>query len=452
MANVGMVGLDWQERINWDRLRKYRLERARERMKAHGLGALLLSTPIPREVGVLAVAAMLRVTLAVELGRALFWAGGLVTLVWRWLALRPRTTSFVPKHAETTPEYTVLAPLFSEPELVEGLISHLRTLDYPADKLEIVALIQDGDEPTAAVVRRFTDSRLILVRVPAAGRAEALNAGLAVATGTYVAVFDPENRPHPAQLLEAAERFSTGPATLACLQSPIRLGLTGADSTALTPHQKSRAAFTGEQLRAEYSVLYESTLPLLAALKAPFPLGDSSCHFRADVLRRIGGWAPGQAAEDAEIAYRFARGGYIGGVLSLPTGRAAPADVHAWLPQKTRWIKGHLQILAGHLSRPRGLGRLGVLSLIVVLGLGVGAAIVQGPLLALLAATLFVAALQGVTPVIPAPEALLLAALYLTAVRARQVASRAAGAHFGWRDAAFLPFRSEEHTSELQSH
>jgi len=42
MASFGMVGLDWQERINWDRLRKYRLERARERMKAHGLGAMLL--------------------------------------------------------------------------------------------------------------------------------------------------------------------------------------------------------------------------------------------------------------------------------------------------------------------------------------------------------------------------------------------------------------------------
>ena len=42
MANVGMVGLDWQERINWDRLRKHRLDRARERMKAHGLGAMLL--------------------------------------------------------------------------------------------------------------------------------------------------------------------------------------------------------------------------------------------------------------------------------------------------------------------------------------------------------------------------------------------------------------------------
>ena len=42
MANFGMVGLDWQERINWDRMRKYRLDRAREKMKAHGLGALVL--------------------------------------------------------------------------------------------------------------------------------------------------------------------------------------------------------------------------------------------------------------------------------------------------------------------------------------------------------------------------------------------------------------------------
>ena len=42
MGNFGTVGVDWQQRINWDRLRKYRLERARERMKAHGLGALLL--------------------------------------------------------------------------------------------------------------------------------------------------------------------------------------------------------------------------------------------------------------------------------------------------------------------------------------------------------------------------------------------------------------------------
>ena len=40
-ANFGMVGMDWQQRVNWDRLRKYRLERARAKMKEHGYGAML---------------------------------------------------------------------------------------------------------------------------------------------------------------------------------------------------------------------------------------------------------------------------------------------------------------------------------------------------------------------------------------------------------------------------
>mgnify|MGYP004272438195 FL=1 len=29
-ANFGITGVDWQEKVNWDRLRNYRLERARE--------------------------------------------------------------------------------------------------------------------------------------------------------------------------------------------------------------------------------------------------------------------------------------------------------------------------------------------------------------------------------------------------------------------------------------
>ena len=40
-ANFGTVGMDWQQRVNWDRLREYRIERARKMMKKHGLGAVL---------------------------------------------------------------------------------------------------------------------------------------------------------------------------------------------------------------------------------------------------------------------------------------------------------------------------------------------------------------------------------------------------------------------------
>ena len=39
--SFGMVSMDWQERINWSRMREYRLARTREAMKPHGLGAML---------------------------------------------------------------------------------------------------------------------------------------------------------------------------------------------------------------------------------------------------------------------------------------------------------------------------------------------------------------------------------------------------------------------------
>ena len=41
-SSFGLVGTDWQQRIDWNRLRQYRLNRAREAMKQAGLGAMLV--------------------------------------------------------------------------------------------------------------------------------------------------------------------------------------------------------------------------------------------------------------------------------------------------------------------------------------------------------------------------------------------------------------------------
>lgn len=41
MASFGTVSMDWQERINWPRMRAHRLSRAREAMRRHELGAVL---------------------------------------------------------------------------------------------------------------------------------------------------------------------------------------------------------------------------------------------------------------------------------------------------------------------------------------------------------------------------------------------------------------------------
>ncbi len=41
MANFGMVGVEWQERVNWDRMRKFRRNRARHMRKEYGRGSLV---------------------------------------------------------------------------------------------------------------------------------------------------------------------------------------------------------------------------------------------------------------------------------------------------------------------------------------------------------------------------------------------------------------------------
>lgn len=41
MASFGTVSMDWQERINWSRMREHRLARARAAMRRHELGAVL---------------------------------------------------------------------------------------------------------------------------------------------------------------------------------------------------------------------------------------------------------------------------------------------------------------------------------------------------------------------------------------------------------------------------
>lgn len=41
MATFGQVSMDWQQRIDWDAVRKWRVRRAREAMQRHGLGAIV---------------------------------------------------------------------------------------------------------------------------------------------------------------------------------------------------------------------------------------------------------------------------------------------------------------------------------------------------------------------------------------------------------------------------
>ncbi len=108
-------------------------------------------------------------------------------------------------------------------------------------------------------------------------------------------------------------------------------------------------------------------------------------HFRAEVLRRVGGWDAWNVTEDADLGLRLARFGRRVGALDSDTYEEAPADFRNWFGQRRRWLKGWMQTLAVHTRAPRRLFReLGATRALAALALMLGAALggLLGPALA----------------------------------------------------------------------
>ena len=69
-------------------------------------------------------------------------------------------------------------------------------------------------------------------------------------------------------------------------------------------------------------------------------------HFRTSVVREIGGWDAYNVTEDADLGFRLARFGYRSVTLDSKTMEEAPTSFAAWLPQRSRWMKGWLHLLS----------------------------------------------------------------------------------------------------------
>ena len=161
------------------------------------------------------------------------------------------------------------------------------------------------------------------------------------ARGELVAVYDAEDIPDPAAIAARCGVFAKAPADLACVQA--RLDFFNAGDNWLT-----------RQFAIEYAVLFRRLLPVLASLSLPLPLGGTSNHFRADILRDVGGWDPHNVTEDADLGLRLARIGYRTGVIDSETEEEANGALGNWMQQRARWLKGWMQTWLVHMREPAG--------------------------------------------------------------------------------------------------
>lgn len=316
--------------------------------------------------------------------------------IWRiGTALITLKPTALPKPLTRYPRYTVMAALHGEVDVVGQLIERLSRIDYPPDRLEAFLLLEAHDLETIAAARAIYRPRWMKIIVVPPGqpgtKPRALNHGLTLATGELLTIYDAEDDPDPLQLREAAGRFAadqTG--RIACFQAPLRIRRLGKPA--------APTWFFDRQFAVEYAALFEVTLPAMARLGLPFPLGGTSNHFRVDALRAVGGWDAWNVTEDADLGFRLWRNGWRQGVLTLPTHETPPGGLDHWLPQRTRWLKGYMQTWGVHTRNPLRLGVTGLASLVLTLGSSLASAAIHAATLAWVLTSVLVSVAAGLPP------------------------------------------------------
>jgi cellulose synthase/poly-beta-1,6-N-acetylglucosamine synthase-like glycosyltransferase len=234
----------------------------------------------------------------------------------------------------TLPVYTILVPAYREEKVIARLLTSLKALDYPADKLDIILLFEEDDPATLAAAKIAAPSANVRFMIVPAGepqtKPKACNVGLLFAQGEFLVIYDAEDQPEPDQLKKALLAFRRGPRELACVQAALN-------------YYNWNENFLTRMFTLEYSFWFDYLLPGLDKLRLPIPLGGTSNHFRTDVLRSLGGWDPFNVTEDADLGIRAAMHGYRVGIINSTTYEEANKHLGNWIRQRSRWIKGYMQ-------------------------------------------------------------------------------------------------------------
>jgi len=241
------------------------------------------------------------------------------------------------------PIYSVLVPVYKEPEVVGTLIQNLKKLDYPKAKLDILFLFEENDLETINNAKEaHPPDNWNFIYIPKSHpqtKPKACNYGLKEARGEYLTIYDAEDIPEADQLKKAYLAFKKSDDNVVCFQS------------ALNYYNRKDNLLT-RLFTLEYSYWYDYMLPGLDALKLPIPLGGTSNHFKMEKLRELGGWDPFNVTEDADLGIRANARGYKVGILNSTTYEEANNRIKNWINQRSRWQKGYLQTFLVHNRHP----------------------------------------------------------------------------------------------------
>ncbi len=252
---------------------------------------------------------------------------------------------------EKLPHVTIQLPLYNEATVVGRLLEETSRMAYPRSKLQIQVLDDSTDESRQMARAKVESIRRNPPSLPKGARADwngeldivyihrvdrtgykagALDAGLKVAKGELVAIFDADFVPQHDFLRRLVPHFNADP-KVGMVQA--RWGHMNRDLSVLTRVQA---------LMLDGHHLVENRAR--AAAGWLFNFSGTGGMWRKEAIATSGGWQHDTLTEDLDLSYRAQMAGwkfvYRDDVV---TPAELPEDVSAFRAQQFRWAKGTVQ-------------------------------------------------------------------------------------------------------------
>ncbi|MEV0374240.1 bifunctional polysaccharide deacetylase/glycosyltransferase family 2 protein [Streptomyces sp. NPDC050636] len=247
-----------------------------------------------------------------------------------------------PRLREVTEPVTVLVPAYNEEAGIESTVRSLLSSTHPY--LQIIVIDDGSTDETADIATCIDDPRVLVVRQTNAGKAAALNTGLAHARHDIVVMVDADTVFEP----DAIYR----------LVQPLAHPAVGAVSG--NTKVGNRRRLLGRWQHLEYVFGFNLDRRMFEVLECMPTVPGAIGAFRRDALMGVGGVSEDTLAEDTDLTMALWQAGWR--VVYEETAIAwteVPTSLGQLWRQRYRWCYGTLQAMWKHRRAVFGVGPVG---------------------------------------------------------------------------------------------
>ena len=258
-------------------------------------------------------------------GMAVYWfMAGACYYLFKEGKLNEPISRYMPSH--DVPMISLMVPCYNEGDNLDESIPHLLQLRYP--NYELICINDGSKDNTAEIIDRWAakEKKITALHQENQGKASALNHGLTIAKGKYVACIDGD---------AVLDYYALDYMVQALEKDPKYAATTG------NPRVRNRSTILGRLQVSEFSSIIGLIKRAQGLMGTIFTVSGVCCLFRKDVMEEIGGWSTNMITEDIDISWKIQIAGY--NIMYEPRALCwvlMPESMKGLYKQRLRWAQG----------------------------------------------------------------------------------------------------------------